>query len=321
MGVRHKILLAAIGLVASFLSLPVALEAQQMQQDYQRFQIDRGATLYSSNCAECHADGTGVPGVNLRTGQFPHGSTDDDLMNAIRNGIPGTMMPPHDLPGADLAALVAYIRFLAQDQTGPVKLGDSAKGRVLFQQNGCLSCHRVGAQGSRTAMNLSDTGTLHPPSYLERALLDPNSVLAEVPESRLVRVVTKEGKTISGRRLNEDTYTLQLIDDRENLISLDKSDLRSLTILKESPMPSVKAKLTTDQLSDLVAYLASLKGSTPQTAAAQYGAPPGVGSGFAAGRGGRGGAGRGGAAPPGSPTTAAPAAPNATPPATPGGNR
>jgi putative heme-binding domain-containing protein len=313
------LLLAAI-VAALFCAPSYPLQAQQMQQDYQRFQIDRGATLYSSNCAECHADGTGVPGVNLRTAQFPRGSTDDDLMNAIRDGIPGTMMPPHDLPGADLAALVAYIRFLAQDQTGPVKLGDPAKGQALFQQNGCLSCHRVGAEGSRTAVNLSDTGTLHPPSYLERAVLDPNSVLTELPQSRLVRAVTKEGKTISGRRLNEDTYTIQLMDDRESLISLDKSDLRSLTIAKESPMPSVKGKLTTDQLSDLVAYLASLKTSTPQTAAAQYGAPPGVGSGFAAGRGGRGGAG-GGRGAPASPASPTPTAPNASTPSTPGANR
>jgi cytochrome c oxidase cbb3-type subunit III len=299
--VRCRWIVAASALGASLVALSLPLEAQQMEQEYQRFEIDRGATLYSDNCVECHADGTAVPGVNLRTGQFPHGSTDDDLMSAIRNGIPGTMMPPHDFSGPDLAALLAYVRSLAEDNTGPVKLGNPAKGEALFEnQGGCLNCHRVGEKGSRTALNLSDTGALHPPSYLQRALLDPNAVLALTPESRLTRAVTKQGKVITGRRLNEDTYTIQLIDDHENLVSLDKDDLRSITILKESPMPSVKGTLTDEQISDLVAYLALLKGTTPEAAVTQFGSGPGVGNGFSAGGrgGGRGGA-RGGPASPG----------------------
>jgi cytochrome c oxidase cbb3-type subunit III len=289
---RSRQIRLSIAFAVSLFVFCFTLAAQQLEQDYQRFQIDRGAALYASNCIECHADGTGVPGVNLRTGQFPHGSTDQDLISAIHNGIPGTMMPAHDFAAPDLSALVAYIRSLANDETGPVKLGDPAKGRVLFQQNSCFNCHRVGTEGSHTALNLSDAGTLHPPSFLLRALLNPNTVLAEQPGNRLVRAVTANGKVVSGRRLNEDTYTVQIIDSQENLVSLDKSTLRSLTIVEQSPMPSLKDKLTPEQLSDLVAYLASLKDTGTQTAA-QYGAPPGVGSGFAAGRGGRGG--RGGA--------------------------
>lgn len=258
--------------VASFLAFSTPLRSQQMEKDYQQFQIDRGATLYSSNCEECHADGTAVPGVNMRTGQFPHGSTDADLMAAIENGIPGTIMPPHDFNATDLAAMVAFVRSLVKDNSPPVKLGNPAKGEALFNENGCLNCHRVGAKGSRVALNLSDTGTLHPPSFLERALLDPNSVLAGEPENRLVRAVTKKGTVINGRRLNEDTYTIQVIDDHENLVSLEKSDLRSVTVLKESPMPSLKDKLTTDQISDLVAYLSALR--SPGSAPAQLGPRP-----------------------------------------------
>ncbi|HEY6466012.1 MAG TPA: c-type cytochrome [Candidatus Acidoferrales bacterium] len=279
-----------------------------MQQNYQQFEIDRGATLYSSNCQECHADGTGVPGVNLRTGQFPTGSTDADLMNAIRNGIPGTMMPPHDFSAADLAAILAYVRFLAVDRSDLVKLGDPVKGKALFDEEaGCLNCHRVGDKGSRTALNLSDAGSLHPPSYLERALLDPNAVMAEMPESRFMRAVTSSGKAITGRRLNEDTYSVQLIDEHENLVSLQKSDLRSLTVVKESPMPSLKGKFTDDQISDLVAYLSTLKSADAQTPT-QYGSGPGIGNGFGAGRGGRGGR---GSVPP---VTNQPAAPSNTAP-------
>jgi hypothetical protein len=64
---------------------------------------------------------------------------------------------------------------------------------------------------------------------------------------------------INGRRLNEDTYTVQLLDDQERLISLAKADLREYTVQTTSPMPSYK-NLSADDLADLVAYLLSLKG-------------------------------------------------------------
>jgi putative heme-binding domain-containing protein len=280
----------ALALSLSFL-LAMPLAAQQMQQDYRQFEIDTGASIYASQCVECHTDGTGVAGVNLKTGQFRRALTDEDMLAVIRNGVPGTAMPPHALSGTDLVALVAYVRSMAQDQTNLVKLGDPEKGKALFEnEGGCFNCHRVGDKGSRKALNLSDAGILHPPSYLERALLDPNGTAAGMPESRFVRAVTNKGTTVTGRRLNEDTYTIQLMDDHENLVSLDKDDLKSLTVLKDSLMPSLKGKFADDQISDLVAYLASLK-STQQAAPTQFGSGPGIGSGFGAG----GGRGRGGA--------------------------
>ena len=79
--------------------------------------------------------------------------------------------------------------------------------------------------------------------------------------NRSVRAVTRDGKTITGRRLNEDTYTVQLIDSQERLISLIKSDLREYTVLKTSTMPPYEEKLNSVELEDLVTYLRTLKGS------------------------------------------------------------
>ena len=81
-----------------------------------------------------------------------------------------------------------------------------------------------------------------------------------MPINRPVRIVTKDGKTITGRRLNEDTFTVQVIDDQERLLSLSKADFREYTILKTSPMPSYKDKLSAQEMADLLAYLVSLKG-------------------------------------------------------------
>ena len=64
----------------------------------------------------------------------------------------------------------------------------------------------------------------------------------------------------NGRRLNEDTYTVQMMDEQGRLVSLAKADLREFTILLESPMPAYQGKLTSGEVADLVAYLLSLKG-------------------------------------------------------------
>ena len=81
-----------------------------------------------------------------------------------------------------------------------------------------------------------------------------------MPINRPVRLVKKDGTVINGRRLNEDTYSIQVMDDRERLHSLLKADLREFTISKTSPMPSFKNTLNSDEMADVLGYLLSLKG-------------------------------------------------------------
>jgi hypothetical protein len=79
-----------------------------------------------------------------------------------------------------------------------------------------------------------------------------------LPLNRSVRAVLHDGTVIVGRRLNEDTYTVQLIE-HERLLSLTKADLREYTVLRTSPMPSYKDRLSAGERDDVVAYLRSLK--------------------------------------------------------------
>ena len=81
-----------------------------------------------------------------------------------------------------------------------------------------------------------------------------------LPLNRPVRAVTRDGQVISGRRLNEDTYTIQIFDDQERLVSLEKADLQEVTVLTTSPMPSYEDTLSAAEQADLLAYLVSLKG-------------------------------------------------------------
>ena len=228
---------------------------------YSQADVEAGYTLYNANCITCHgANGDSIPGVNLRTNQFRRAATDADLNRLIQTGIPGTAMPPGRYTTADLAGLVAYIRSMRAFDTIAPGRGDAVHGQTIFEEKGnCTNCHRVNGKGSRVAPDLSDIGAIRSPDALRRSLMDPTGSM--LPLNRYVRAVTRDGKVITGRRLNEDTYTVQLIDTEERLVSLIKSDLREYAVLKTSAMPPYTEKLTSGELDDVVAYLRTLKGA------------------------------------------------------------
>lgn len=247
-------------LTLSLLFFLPALSAQEHVGQYSQADIDRGARLYGANCALCHGpNGDAIANVDLRSGRFRHAASDEDLGRVIVAGIPGTAMPPHKLPPADVTGLVAYVRSLQGQRAIGVTAGDAGRGRALFSgKGGCPACHRVAGQGARSAPDLSEIGAVRQPSALLQSLIDPNAAM--LPINRPIRAVTRDGTVIAGRRLNEDTYSVQLIDTDERLLSLRKADLKEYTVSKVSPMPSYRDKLTGQELADIVAYLGTLKG-------------------------------------------------------------
>jgi hypothetical protein len=68
---------------------------------------------------------------------------------------------------------------------------------------------------------------------------------------------------VTGRLLNIDTYTVQMIDMKEQLRSFTKANLKEQGFIP-SPMPSYKSTFNAQELADVVSYLVSLKGrATP----------------------------------------------------------
>jgi putative heme-binding domain-containing protein len=230
------------------------------QQGYSPADIQAGKQLYGVNCSACHGpSGDSVSGVDLGHGTFRRASTDDELVDIMLQGIRDTPMPPANLSDRQAHQIVAYLRSLAAayDTSGASK-ADLAHGKAIFESQGCLNCHRVHAQGSRVGPDLTNIGARRKRDNIERSILNPNAeVLAE---NRYVHVVTRDGTAYTGRILNEDTFSVQLIDSKEKLVSLQKADLREFDFLKTSPMPSYRDKLSGNELSDLVGYLVSLKG-------------------------------------------------------------
>ncbi len=245
---------------ALVLCLAGAAPAQTQDHQYSTADIEAGSRLYGGQCSLCHGPlGDLVSGVNLRQQRFRKPLSDDQLREVIAVGVPNTGMPPFKLQPQELNALVAFIRAGFDVSGTAVKIGDAARGQTVFAGKGaCATCHRVNGVGPRSAPDLSDIGAVRQPSVLQRSLLEPSKGM--MPINRPVKIVTKAGRTIQGRRLNEDTASVQVIDDQERLVSIMKSDIRELQVSQSSPMPSVAGKLTDPELADLLAYLLSLKG-------------------------------------------------------------
>ena len=223
--------------------------------------IQRGGEMYLSNCAICHGpDGDRVAGVDLGSNHFRRAQTDSVLYDIIRNGIPGTPMPPGAYADYQLRVIVGYLHSMGRTPHA-VTVGDPVRGKAIFEGKGkCLGCHRIGSRGSFAAPDLGQIGLKRRSSELEQSLLDPS---AEVrAENRTVHAILTDGTRAGGVLLNQDTYSIQLRDNAGQLISLPKDKLEKFDILSTSPMPSYKATLTSQEVADTIGYLMTLKDAT-----------------------------------------------------------
>jgi cytochrome c oxidase cbb3-type subunit 3 len=247
-------LVFALGM-AAWMGIPLAA-----QHSYSPADIEDGGKLFRTNCVSCHGpQGNLVDGVDLAHGKFRRASTEDGVIRIIQDGIPGTAMPPNNFTDYQAGTILAYLRSVATDGRSAVPKGDAVRGKAIFEgKGGCAGCHRVYGVGSRVGPDLSDVGVMRRVAEIERSILDPDAEV--LPQNRYYRVATKSGETIVGRLLNEDTFSVQILDTKERMLSFQRADLREAGFLSESPMPSYRDKLSESERADLINYLVSLKG-------------------------------------------------------------
>ncbi len=235
----------------------------QVNQDHGQYDasvVEAGRRLYGQQCRACHGNtGDGVPAVDLKLGRFSSAGDDEQIAKVITAGVAGKGMPGFTFDPREVTSLVAFIRTGFDEASLSIKIGSLQRGRALFDGKAeCATCHRVNGKGPRVAPDLSEIGAIRTLASLQRSLLQPTESL--LPINRPVRIVTKDGRTLKGRRLNEDTYTVQIIDDQERLLSLVKADLKQFVVETAAAMPSYQSRLTSEEVSDILAYLASLRG-------------------------------------------------------------
>jgi putative heme-binding domain-containing protein len=227
----------------------------------------RGKRLFEGQCSRCHGmQGGGGTGANLRRPQLRQAPDDDSLFNLIRSGIPAAGMPyTWQMTDNEVRDVIAYVRSLGRVPPEPLP-GDPDKGRLIYDKAECGNCHIVAGKGGSLGPELTNIGDRRGVLFLRTALLHPGKDRAVTSEGYAtflpVLAVKKDGRVLTGMRVNEDTFTIQLRDASNHLHSLQKSDLEELRKLDVSIMPSYEKTLSQSDIEQLVSYLASLK-ATP----------------------------------------------------------
>jgi putative heme-binding domain-containing protein len=218
--------------------------------------------------------GGGGRGAAANTDSPTQTPYDRALQQVIRGGVAGTEMPSHRLQPEELRVLALFVKNLGQlaPETVP---GDPVKGAELYKTKGqCATCHTLRGQGAAIGPDLTEIGRKRSALYLRKALAEPS---ADVPQSYnayrgdislplnflFIRAKTKDGKDVAGVRINEDTFSVQIRDLTGRIHSYFKSELTEFhKDYGQSPMPVYSGVFTPDEMTDVVAFLASLRGGT-----------------------------------------------------------
>ena len=236
-----------------------------------------GEFEFRANCAFCHGLGArgGGRGPDLTRAKKKHGSTDADLFHTINDGVPGTAMPPNGatqqgvgMTPEEIWQVITYIRSVEKKVPAEIP-GDPAHGKTLFYGDAiCSTCHMMNGKGGRLGPDLTASGSARSIEYLIDSVRNPSRRLAQgiteamkefSQEYETANVVTADGTKLQGVVLNEDSFTLQMMDMREQIHLLDKASLKSFTKSRESLMPAYDTKTLNDKdLQDIVAYMLSV---------------------------------------------------------------
>jgi cytochrome c oxidase cbb3-type subunit 3 len=236
-----------------------------------------GEYEFRINCALCHGLGAhgGGRGPDLTRAVKKHTHSDAEMFQVISNGIAGTAMPANGTNGQgvgmtdeEIWQIIAYIR--SQEVKAPAQaVGNAAHGKDLFYGDGnCALCHMVEGKGGRLGPELTAVGGSRTREAIIESVREPSRRLAwglteatkEFPqEYESVTAVTADGKQITGVTLNEDSFSVQIMDAGEQIHLLEKDKLRSFQKTRDSAMPKYTVDALSDkELDDIVVYLVSV---------------------------------------------------------------
>lgn len=230
------------------------------------------------NCALCHGLGAkgGGRGPDLTRAQKKYAHNDAEMFQIISNGIPGTAMPANGTNGQgvgmtdeEIWQIITYIRS-QEVKTSSKAIGNAAHGKDLFFGDAnCSLCHLVNGRGGRLGPELTSVGASRTRQAIIDSVRNPSRRLAwglteatkEFPqEYETITVVTGEGKQIKGVALNEDSFTVEIMDTSERIYLLEKDKLRSFQKSRDSIMPAYGEDLLSNQdLDDIIQFLISVE--------------------------------------------------------------
>lgn len=247
-------------LVTVFLVSPVLVAGQDRAKNPLEGNADAirtGSVLFEVRCSECHGvDAKGGLGPDLTIVRAA-GASDERLFQTVRRGVAGTDMPRSNAPDDEIWAILAYLYTLTPTVPIDESVGNAANGERIFWAS-CGSCHRVNGRGGALGPDLSRIGSSRPRATLVREIRTASASI--VPGYGPVTLVTADGRRIRGVKINEDAFSIQIMDSRERLQGFLKQNLREVITDKVSLMPDFGVDRLNDRdLDDLVRFLSTLR--------------------------------------------------------------
>jgi putative heme-binding domain-containing protein len=231
--------------------------------------LAEGQAMFRGLCSGCHGGlGRGGKGPDLTDNRWLHGDKDEDIIRVIKNGVPGTTMKKlgESLKDQQIDKIVAYLRGLARapgdSNWKPYMPGDPKLGEQLFFDDKgkalCSKCHSVKRRGGHVGPTLDRIAVRRSPEYVMESIVQPSKFIDPLFET--VQVVTAQGKTIVGLRINETNFSVQLREENGRFHSFTKRDLEGFHVMEKSLMPeNIADQLNVRQLHDLFAFLMTLE--------------------------------------------------------------
>ncbi|MGC6550801.1 MAG: PVC-type heme-binding CxxCH protein [Rubripirellula sp.] len=136
------------------------------------------------------------------------------------------------------------------------------RGREIFlhpQGAGCFKCHQFDGVGQVLGPDLSDIGDrAKDPKVLIESILLPSKVITE--GFAVQKVLTTDGRILSGAVIEETGRSLKLADSEGNLTLVSKDEIEERIGTKVSPMPQGFGEMmNAQQVADLTAWLMTQK--------------------------------------------------------------
>jgi putative heme-binding domain-containing protein len=219
-----------------------------------------GRAIYNQSCTVCHGvDGTaGDRAPALAASRRYVRRTNSELFDAIKKGIPGTLMPAMPLRDDDAWKVVAYIRSLrATAAESPVEGDVDAGAEVFWGKAECGLCHMVQGRGGLLGPNLSNLGGSMTAQRIRESLTEAKP---HPPAGfRPVTITTTAGESIRGVLKNEHNFSYQVLGDDDWLHLLTSDEVRKIEYGEKSLMPTdYDKRLSESEFQNLMAYLSRL---------------------------------------------------------------
>jgi putative heme-binding domain-containing protein len=236
--------------------------------------IAQGEQIYNQNCTSCHGPNGGAGEIGpeiIHNLSVPlRGELNDNqILEVIRDGAPGTAMPAWKgkLADDDILKIGAFLHSLRGTAIDNPLPGNVAHGEEIFWGKGqCGFCHMLGGKGGLKGPDLTNVAAEYKSNLIIDALTKPNHrvygdggvhlrALPAMDTYDAVHVTLSNGQTVDGVLLNQDSYSLQLMGDDNQLHLLDRSQVKAVAT-KPPLMPTdYDKRLTKDEFADLMAFL------------------------------------------------------------------